>query len=83
MLCVLAFHRRNTITAVQAKVKRVEKNNKTFRFSTEGRPDLFAESPLILRGFSTKIPTTWIISRVEHALNSNGFISNVECIGGK
>ena len=74
---------KDAITAVQAKVKRVEKNNKTFRFTTEGRPDLFAESPLILRGFSTKIPTNWIISRVEHALNSNGFVSNVECIGGK
>ena len=70
-------------TAVQAKVKRVEKNNKTFRFSTEGRPDLFAEGPIILRGFPTKIPTTWIISKVEHTLNSNGFVSHVECVGGK
>lgn len=74
---------KDALTAVQAKVKRVEKNNKTFRFTTEGRPDLFAESPVILRGFPVKIPTNWIISRVEHALNSNGFVSSVECIGGK
>jgi len=71
------------LAAVQARGKRIEKNNKTFRFTTEGRPDLFAEGPIILRGFPTKIPTNWIISRVEHTLNSGGFVSNVECVGGK
>ena len=70
-------------TAVQAKVKRVEKNNKTFGFTTEGRPDLFAEGPIILRGFPEKIPTKWIISKVEHDLSSNGFVSRIDCIGGK
>lgn len=71
------------LSAAQAKGKRIEKNNKSFRFSTEGRPDLFAEGSIILRGFPVKIPTNWIISRVEHTLNSNGFVSNVECVGGK
>lgn len=74
---------KDALAAVQAKVKKVEKNNKTFRFATEGRPDLFAEGPIIFRGFPTKIPTNWIISRVEHTLNSSGFVSSVECIGGK
>ena len=74
---------KDALAAVQAKVKRVEKNNKTFRFTTEGRPDLFAEGSIILQGFPTKIPTNWIISRVEHTLNSGGFVSNVECVGGK
>ena len=74
---------KDALTAVQAKGKRIEKNNKTFRFTTEGRPDLFAEGPIILRGFPIKIPTNWIISRVEHTLNSCGFVSNVECVGGK
>ena len=74
---------KEALTAVQAKVKRVEKNNKTFQFSTEGRADLFAEGPLVIRGFSTKIPINWIISKVQHVLNSNGFVTRVECIGGK
>lgn len=74
---------KDALAAVQAKGKRIEKNNKTFRFTTEGRPDLFAEGPIILRGFPIKIPTNWIISRVEHTLNSCGFVSNVECVGGK
>ena len=74
---------KDALAAVKSKGKRIEKNNKTFRFTTEGRPDLFAEGPIILRGFPIKIPTNWIISRVEHTLNSSGFVSNVECVGGK
>ena len=74
---------KDALAAVKSKEKRIEKNNKTFRFSTEGRPDLFAESPVILRGFPTKIPINWIISRVEHSLSSNGFTTNIECVGGK
>lgn len=74
---------KDALTAVQSKVKRVEQNNKTFGFTTEGRPDLFAEGALILQGFPTKIPNKWIISKVEHNLSSNGFVSRIDCIGGK
>ena len=59
----------------QAKTK----NNTTLRFSTAGRPDLFAESPLVLCGFPDKIPTNWIISNVQHSFNARGFITSVEC----
>ena len=64
---------------MQAQIKRVEKHNKTFSFMTKGRSDLFTESP---GGFSSKIPVNWIISQVEHSLNSNGFVSSVDCVGG-
>ena len=74
---------KDALAAVKSKEKRIEKNNKTFRFSTEGRPDLFAEGPIIFRGFPTKIPINWMISRVEHSLSSNGFTTNIECVGGK
>ena len=70
------------ISAAQAKFKRTTKSNKTFRFSVAGRTDLFAESPIILRGFYAKIPTKWIINRVEHSLSSSGFVTNVSCCIG-
>ena len=70
------------ISAAQAKFKRTAKSNKTFRFSIAGRTDLFAESPLVLRGFNPKIPTNWIISRVEHRLSSYGFVTSVDCCIG-
>lgn len=65
--------------AANAKLKRVIKANKRFEFSTIGRPDFFAEHPITITGFSAKIPTNWIISRVEHSLSSNGFTTRVEC----
>ena len=70
------------ITAAKAKFRRVTKSNKKFRFTTAGRTDLFAEGPLVLRGFYSKIPTNWIISRVEHRLSSYGFVTSVDCCIG-
>jgi phage protein D len=70
---------KSALAAANAKFKRVVKSNKTFRFTTGGRPDFFAESPIVFRGLSSKIPTDWIISRVEHTLSASGFVTNVEC----
>jgi phage protein D len=70
---------KSALAATNAKLKRVVKSNKTFSFTTYGRPDFFAESPLFLSGFSPKIPTNWIISRVEHSLSASGFTTSVEC----
>ena len=70
------------IAAAKAKFKRTTKSNVTFRFSIAGRTDLFAESPLVLKGFPSKIPTKWIINRVEHSLSPSGFTTAVDCCGG-
>jgi phage protein D len=67
------------IAAANAKFKRVVKGNKTLRFTTGGRPDFFAESPIVFTGLSSKIPADWIISRVEHTLSASGFATSVEC----
>jgi phage protein D len=70
---------KSALAAANAKFKRVVKSNKTFRFSTAGRPDFFAESPIIFSGLSPKIPSNWVISRVEHTLSASGFVTAVEC----
>jgi phage protein D len=70
---------RAALAAANAKFKRVVKSNKTFHFTTGGRPDFFAESPIIFNGLSPKIPANWIISRVEHTLSASGFSTSVEC----
>lgn len=71
------------ISAARVKFKRTAKSNKTFHFSIAGRTDLFAESPLVLRGFNSKIPKLWIINRVEHSLSVNGFTTSVDCCNGE
>lgn len=67
------------LAAARAKFARVTKNNRTFNFSIAGRTDLFAESPLEIKGFPQAVPTRWIISRVEHNLNNGGFHTSVNC----
>lgn len=67
------------LTAAKASLKRTTKSNTVFSFSIEGKADLFAEGRLKLNGFPTKIPNTWIISKVEHSLDNSGFRTNVEC----
>jgi len=74
---------KEALSAAQARIRRIEKNNKTLDFSLEGRPDLFSSGPIVLREFPTKIPTKWIISKVEHRLDHNGYITRVWCVGGK
>lgn len=69
----------DALAAANAALKRTAKSNTTFTFSIEGRTDLFAEGPLVLRGFPSKIPEKWIISKVEHSLDSGGFRTSVEC----
>jgi phage protein D len=71
---------KSALAAASAKFKRVVKSNKTFHFTTGGRPDFFAESPIVFSGLSPKIPANWIISRVEHTLSAGGFVTNVECV---
>jgi phage protein D len=70
---------KSALVAANAKFKRVVKSNKTFRFTTGGRPDFFAESPIIFSGLSQKIPANWVISRVEHTLSASGFVTSVDC----
>jgi phage protein D len=70
---------KSALAAANAKFKRVVKSNKIFRFTTGGRPDFFAESPIVFTGLSPKIPANWIISRVEHTLSASGFSTQVEC----
>lgn len=71
------------LAAAKAKFTRVKKAGRLFEFSCLGNPNLFAENPIVLKGFSRKIPTNWIISRVEHSLDSSGFVTSVECSNTK
>jgi phage protein D len=65
--------------AAEAKLKRIQKESLSFNFSTRGRPELFAESAIFISGFKKKIQTNWIITHVQHSLNSGGFTTSVTC----
>ena len=70
---------KTALAAANSRFKRVEKSNTVLNLSLSGRPDLFAESPLVLKNFPSKIPTNWIISNVQHTLDNSGFKTTLEC----
>jgi hypothetical protein len=52
----------------------------TFTAEIPGNPNVLAESNLKLTGFRIGIPTTWIISRSTHTLNSAGYRTSLEAM---
>lgn len=50
-----------------------------FNFAAIGRADLFPETPIAVKGFKLVIDEqAWIISRVVHKLNGNGYMTGLE-----
>lgn len=43
-----------------------------------GEQSIIAESPLVLSGFRKSVQTNWVITKVEHSLDTNGYVSSIE-----
>lgn len=66
--------------AAQAKWDKLQRGVAEFSISLAiGRADLFPETPIAVKGFNRVIDDqAWIISRVVHNLNSNGYTTRLE-----
>lgn len=66
--------------AAQAKWDKLQRGVAEFSISLAiGRADLFPETPVAVKGFKRVIDEqAWIISRVVHNLNSNGYTTGLE-----
>ncbi|WP_415347588.1 phage late control D family protein [Enterobacter roggenkampii] len=66
--------------AAQAKWDRLQRGVAEFSISLAiGRADLFPETPIAVKGFKRVIDEqAWIISRVVHNLNGNGYTTDLE-----
>ncbi|RSK53606.1 phage late control D family protein [Enterobacter chengduensis] len=66
--------------AAQAKWDKLQRGVAEFSISLAiGRADLFPETPVAVRGFKRVIDEqAWIISRVVHYLNGNGYTTGLE-----
>lgn len=66
------------LAAARAELDRRARANRTLSLTLPGRETLLAESPLTLIGFRDGVDGEWIITRVEHAFDSGGYVCNVE-----
>ena len=62
------------LAAAQADLRRRNRKGKQIRLTLAvGKPELIAETPIILSGFKADIDgSSWIASEVAHNLNSGG-----------
>jgi phage protein D len=67
-------------TAAKSVYEKLIQKTYTFTAEIPGNPNVLAESRLLLQNFRSEIPTTWIISRSTHALNSAGYKTSLEAI---
>jgi phage protein D len=68
----------NAKAAAQAELDKRERGQVTFSATMEGRPDLVAEGRLVLEGFREGVAGTWLLSKVEHVLDEQGYRCNIE-----
>jgi phage protein D len=67
-------------TAAKAVYEKLTQKAYTLNAEILGSPNVLAESNLKLTGFRSGIPTTWIISRSTHTLNSAGYKTSLEAM---
>ncbi len=63
----------SAISAANAKLKQLKRNNAVLDITIPGNPELFAEAKLSLLEFHQDIDGEWIIDRAEHVLDSSGY----------
>ncbi len=67
--------------AAQAEWNRIGRGAAAFSLTlARGRPDLYPETPLRVRGFKRDIDErSWLITRVTHTLTEGGYTTAIEC----
>ena len=66
------------LAAARSELQRRERGMVTVSLTMPGRTDLVAEAPLTLAGFRDGVNGEWVITRVEHSLDSGGYSCTVE-----
>ncbi len=63
----------SALSAANAKLKQLKRNNAVLDITMPGNSELFAEAKLSLLGFHQDIDGEWVIDRAEHVLDGSGY----------
>lgn len=66
------------LAAAKSELDRRRRAMKTFTITMPGRNDVAAECEAQLAGWRAGIPAAWVVTRVEHFLDSRGYSSHVD-----
>jgi Bacteriophage probable baseplate hub protein len=65
--------------AADAEYRRAARAGRNLQLQTPGNPDLVAEARVNLSGFRSYLDGSWLVTRVEHSLDSGGYRCSVVC----
>ena len=60
------------------ELSRLSRGNQVIRFSTAGNPNLTAELKIKLKLSDPLLNDTWLMTRVEHRMNPDGYVTSIE-----
>lgn len=66
-------------TAANAALSKLNRRNAKLSFTMPGKPEVCAESPLVLSGFRKGFNGNWTVKKVTHTINNSGYKMSVEC----
>ena len=66
------------LAAARSELDRRERRKVSVSVTLPGRTDLVAEGRLVLAGFRDGVDGEWSITRAEHSLDGNGYVTTVE-----
>ena len=66
------------LAAARSDLARRERAKVTMHITCPGRTDLAAECKVKLEGWREGVPTEWVATRVEHNLDGQGYVCNIE-----
>jgi len=64
--------------AAQAKLEALQRGTETLSLTLVGNSELMAEGKLALNGIRDQVDSEWLIQRVEHQLDGQGFVTRIE-----
>ncbi|QCI14237.1 phage late control D family protein [Pseudomonas putida] len=69
--------------AARARLASFNRDTASVRLDLPGRTDLFAERSIDLEGFATGLDGQYLIDSVEQVFTASGWLTTVQCNGGK
>ncbi|MGI2025750.1 contractile injection system protein, VgrG/Pvc8 family [Endozoicomonas acroporae] len=66
--------------AAVGKLARLSRTERTLKIDLPGRPDLIAETPVVMEGFRSGIAGKWIVESATHTISKRGYTTAVELV---
>lgn len=67
-------------SAAKAKLKELGRGTAEVRIAMPGDPMIFAETPLLLRGFDADVDGDWVVKEITHSLGDGGYSCSLTAV---